>query len=383
MRSTPDSGRRWSGFAVNLLLSLASIAVTLLAVEMFVRARSPHIVPSPVVDGTMVHWGRVFHQSPTGKRLIPNSHVVIHNQLGRHRRVELRINEIGFRDAPLTFPKPPNEIRILALGDSITFAGHLPAPLSYVERLQAHLNRNATSQRFEVINAGIGDIGLENEVNLLEDPGLSVEPDLVLIGFYLNDSRPGWGFPNELTNPGWLRRHSVLADKFYRSFKLHRWIERQGESRFAWTGAVEKIAWRENRDAFLEFAEMARYDWGAAWREETWSVIDREFARIQAMAQEHDFEVLLVAFPVVYQLRSEFVEDAPQRTLRAKARLLGWDFVDLLPPFREMEAAELRQGEDRSILVDACHPTAETYDEVGRILARHLEQGFLSKRRGS
>ena len=29
MRSTPDSGRRWSGLAANLLLSLASIAVTL------------------------------------------------------------------------------------------------------------------------------------------------------------------------------------------------------------------------------------------------------------------------------------------------------------------------------------------------------------------
>ena len=70
-------------------------------------------------------------------------------------------------------------------------------------------------------------------------------------------------------------------------------------------------------------------------------------------------------------------------TLREKARLLGWDFVDLLPRFREMEAAELRRGEDRSILVDACHPTAETYDEVGRILARHLEQGLLSERRGS
>lgn len=381
MRSKPEFSRRWSGLAANLLLSLASIALTLFAAEWLSRAFTPHIVPAPVVDGTAVRWGRVFHESPTGKRLIPNSHVVIHNQVGRHRRVELRINEIGFRDDPLAIPKPADEIRILALGDSITFAGHLPSAQSYVERLQAHLNRKADGQNFEVINAGIGDIGLENEVNLLEAPGLSVEPDIVLIGFYLNDSRPGWGFPNELTNPGWLRRHSILADSFYRRFKLHRWIEKQGESRFAWTAAIEKLPWRDDRDAFLEFAEMARYDWGAAWREDTWGIIDREFARIQEMSEKHGFEVLLVAFPVVYQMRAEFVEDAPQRSLRAKAALLGWDFVDLLPRFRELEAAELRLGEDRSILVDACHPTAATYDEVGRLLAHHLEQSLLAKPR--
>jgi hypothetical protein len=381
MRSAPEFARRWRGLAANLALSLASIALSLLAVEVFSRAISPHTVPAPVSDGTVVRWGRVFHESPTGKRLIPDSHVVIHNQVGEHRRVELRINEIGFRDDPLMIPKPANETRILALGDSITFAGHLPAKLSYVERLQVHLNRNANDRRFEVINAGIGDIGLENEVNLLETPGLRVEPDVVLIGFYLNDSRPGWGFPNELTNPGWLRRHSVLADTVYRRFKLHRWIEKQGESRFAWTGAVDQIAWRDDRDAFLEFAEMAKYDWGAAWREENWSIIDREFARVQEMSVKHGFEVLLVAFPVVYQMRAEFVEDAPQRTLRAKAAQLGWDFVDLLPRFRELEAVALRSGEDRSILVDACHPTAATYDEVGRLLARHLEQNLLAKHR--
>jgi len=383
MQSALQSRRRWGAFAANLALSLASIALTLAAVEWWCRAVSPHSVPAPVVDGTTVRWGRVFYESPTGKRLIPNSHVVIHNQLGEHRRVELRINEVGFRDDPLAVPKPAGEVRILALGDSITFAGHLPAPLSYVERLQFHLNRNTTDRRFEVINAGIGDIGIENEVNLLEDPGLRVEPDIVLVGFYLNDSRPGWGFPNELTNPGWLRRHSVFADVLYRRFKLHRFIKKQGESRFAWTGAVDELAWGEERDAFLELAEMAKYDWGAAWREDTWGVVEREFARIQEMSEQNGFEVVLVAFPVVYQMRAKFIEDAPQRRLRDEAARLGWEFVDLLPKFREMEATELRRGGDRSILVDACHPTAATYDVVGRILARHLERSLLARLPGS
>ena len=39
-------------------------------------------------------------------------------------------------------------------------------------------------------------------------------PDLVVVAFYLNDSRPPWGFTfsDEVGHPGWLRRHSVAAD---------------------------------------------------------------------------------------------------------------------------------------------------------------------------
>jgi len=375
--SENSSPRRRKGVGAKLALALASTVLTLLAAEFVARSVFPHVVPAPVTGGDMVEWRRVFHQSPSGKRLIPNSHVIIRNQLGTHRKIELEINALGFRDDPLPIPKPKGEFRILALGDSITFAAHLPADQSYVERLQHHLNRGSRDVNYEVINAGIGDIGITTEVNILERPGLSTEPDVVLVGFYLNDSRPPWGFPNELVNPGWLRRHSVLADTIYRRLKLNRWIERQGESRFAWVEAVPQLAWREDRDAFLSLARLAKYDWGAAWQEESWKIVDRAFARIEKMSEENGFRVLLVPFPVSYQLHASFLEDTPQQILRQKAAELDWDFYDLLPRFRELETELIRTGANRRVLIDSCHPTAETFDEVGRLLATHLRERLL------
>lgn len=362
-------GGGWRGLvgpvAVTLVLAVAALG----GVEWWLRSTQTRVVPAP--GATMRHNAfDLVRYTPHGRRLVAGADVLIRNHYLSHRDVPMHINSHGFRDRELAVPKPPDELRILVLGDSITWGDYLPADEVYVERAQHYLDRRIEDRRVEMVNAGVGDTGLREELDLLVERGLAVEPDVVVVGFYLNDSRPPWGFPAERGSRGWLRRHSVLADKLYDALLLRRWIHEKGEERFSWIPARRRLDWQHRPEAFLELARLARYDWGAAWLPETWAELDPMFGELATLADEHGFRAAVAFFPVAFQVRADFVEDTPQRELAARARAHGLPTLDLLPA--------LRQHADEKLFFDHCHPTPAGNEVVGAALARFLAEDVLA-----
>ena len=107
----------------------------------------------------------LYEASPVyGYRPKPNQDV---------RRFGNRIfyNAQGLRSEPIaTLPKP-GTIRILCIGDSITFGGvQTDQAQTYPYQLQAILNRDATN--FEVLNASAGGWAIENEEAYLRQQGI-------------------------------------------------------------------------------------------------------------------------------------------------------------------------------------------------------------------
>ena len=92
-----------------------------------------------------------------------------------------RTNSLGLVNPDYPLRKAPGTVRLLVIGDSITEDGRYTAEL---ERL---LNEGASSGRFEVWNAGVGGYNVVQYARLLESAGLGYDPDLILIGFCLND----------------------------------------------------------------------------------------------------------------------------------------------------------------------------------------------------
>ena len=356
----------WFGVIVILLLLI------LLGMEVYLRLTETHIVKIEESEGLpSVELDAEFlvEYTSRGRRLMPNSRVLIKNHRISHRDIFMEINSLGFRDDELSPEKGSDELRILLLGDSITWASYLPAEETFVERAEEYLRQSLPDRLVEVINAGVGDIGLKEEIAILEERGLAARPDLVVISFYLNDSRPPWGFPGELGSRGWLRRHSLLAETIYKNLKLRSFIKEEGEDRLAWTSAMNKLNWAGDRDTFLELAALARYDWGAAWEENSWEVIDRELDRLKELSIKHGFGVAIVAFPVAFQVYAEFTEDIPQQLIREKTRNRNFPFLDLLPYLRKY------RREHKDIYLDWCHPAAKTNDYIGKIIADFLVRG--------
>lgn len=99
--------------------------------------------------------------------------------------VEVEYNSLGFIGKEIQ-PKTEHGFRILAIGDSITEAVFLTDEERYVNRLAVILSEK-TGRPVEAINAGIGGYNTWQELELLQAKGLSVKPDLILVGVCLND----------------------------------------------------------------------------------------------------------------------------------------------------------------------------------------------------
>jgi hypothetical protein len=159
------------------------------------------VAPLPEGENVTLKDGRIYSRgmpgsgfyiyTSTGRRLRPGvSGAITGHHLSR-TDVEFSTNSLGFRDEEVG-KKGERDYRILVLGDSITLGDFAQAEETYpavIERLLGESGGSALDGRnVRVINAGVGAIDLQNEFAILMENGLSVEPDIVLVGLYLNDA---------------------------------------------------------------------------------------------------------------------------------------------------------------------------------------------------
>lgn len=355
---------------IRIFLALGSTIFTLLLIalilEIYLRKSATFIIPHQgILQGNI---GQIILEGTSGRRMAPQVNIIIRDQKVARRDIPFRTNSLGFRGEEIPKEKGLREFRILVLGDSITQAEHLLEEEIFTSRLKEYLSKSVDKE-IKVINSGVADVGIKEEVDILEENVTVVKPDIVLVAFYLNDSRPPWGFPQELGRPGWLRIHSLLADKIYRDFKLYQFVTEKGLNRMKWA-AYQNSNWKTDRDTFLKFAQEANLDWGAAWNPDSWKTIETEFTRLGNIAQDNKFKVVIVFFPVRFQVYSDFLEDYPQRKMDQLTQQFGFYYLDLLPFLRENNNIEL--------FYDWAHPQPHTNDLIGKKIAEYLiSQKFI------
>lgn len=369
-------GTRVRGIGVTAIALLLSTAVALGGAELVARHFLPHVRlahPSGILERLRIGTDLLIRDDIPVRRYRPGARVVIVNHPLSRQDVDFEVNSLGFRYAELPRTKGDDELRILALGDSITAGDALPAEQGYVALLEARLHESHPD--VSVINAGVSGIGLADELAILREPGLALEPDLVMLGFYLNDAHPTFhlqGVPSVLRS---LRRYSALIDHGLTRWTLHQ-ADRRFRGRpspFAWLEAQHTLSWQTNPSDFLALAGMAEADWGGAWGDEDWVTIEQHLSELRRLAGAQGFGILVVAFPVAFQVYAQVPDETPQRRLAALAERLTLLYVDLLP--------ELRRHNDQELFYDHCHLNALGNRVVAEAIGGHLEE-LVARREG-
>ncbi len=104
---------------------------------------------------------------------------------GTYQGVTISTNALGFRDRELE-RKQDGELRILLLGDSITFGYGVSAEETYGRKLEAIL-ASRLGRRVRTVNAGIGGFNTVQEYALLEHEASAIDPDIVALMYLPND----------------------------------------------------------------------------------------------------------------------------------------------------------------------------------------------------
>lgn len=114
--------------------------------------------------------------------LIPNVKTIAKSYDGE--LINMNINSKGLRDSEYDYEKPPDVYRILVIGDSMTEGQGVRQEEIYSEVLEKRLGKN-----YEVITAGVKAYGTAHELAFLKKEGLKYNPNLIIIGFCVNDIR--------------------------------------------------------------------------------------------------------------------------------------------------------------------------------------------------
>jgi lysophospholipase L1-like esterase len=101
---------------------------------------------------------------------------------------QVSLNSQGFRSADFPDEKKSSSFRILCVGDSWTFGANVDQNKAYPQRLQALLRAEFPDEEFEVFNLGVLAYSSYQGLRLLKRKALDLKPDMLLIGFGMNDA---------------------------------------------------------------------------------------------------------------------------------------------------------------------------------------------------
>jgi len=223
--------------------------------------------------------------------------------------VDVAINRAGLRDDPVDMRE--ETLRVLMLGDSITFGWGVPQDETVSARLQRNLSLEL-NRTVDVVNAGVGNYNTAMEVAWFEDEGLGLDPDLVVLNLFINDAEP-------------TPRHEPV-----------RWWDRLFYSRVILFGGLDTV----------ERSLFGGADWKAYYRNlyqddvSGWVAMQNAVAHLAELCRDRDIPLVLVDYPEMRELSPYPFTDVVARyqTLASENDV---PFVSLLPAIESEVPADL------------------------------------------
>lgn len=323
----------------------------------------------------------LYVTTATGERLKPNMRAVMKNHYLSKRDIEIVTNSLGYRDVELG-EKAGDEVRILALGDSITLGDYVTFDETYTQQIERYFLENPNlwfPMSAQVINAGVGGIDLETEFAILMETGLLVRPDVVLVGLYLNDVMDS---PQIylIKGPALLQKSRFFQyllgkvnivralrqyDKFLEEAKPKQWSNEA--EKFLASRKISQSSWKDDQGGFNQLIYDSFRDWGYAWSDDFWTKIELIMTLMSETSKDHGFKLAVVLFPVRYQVESEILEDEPQRRFEQMMNRMNIPHFDLLPALRTKFTKD-----QVNIFYDHVHYIPEGNQFIGREIGRFL-----------
>jgi hypothetical protein len=222
-------------------------------------------------------------------------------------RLRPTLNSHGFRDVEHTVAKPAGVVRIIVLGDSMTF-GHGVADDEIWPRRLAEL----AGPQVEIIIMAQNGWGTADHLDVLRRKGIAYDPDLVAVGVVENDLQPPMWEPSGI-QADWLI-FRTLASRLY----LFRWMDYE-INRFA-----DRLGWRYNYDQWLSDSFDPARDYFPRWQ--------RTVAEFRDLLQQAG--VPGYAFVLTSPIRPSGEVNAQRyETLRQEFAKNGFVSVNLQPAF--------------------------------------------------
>lgn len=237
-------------------------------------------------------------------------HEHIPGKSGVYMGVPVRINSVGWRDHEHSVEKENGVIRIMMLGDSLTFGwGAQPEDVTSY-RLEQMLN-GKEGKRFEVLNTGIGNANTAMEVAYFINKGYIYKPDIVVLNYFINDAE---------TTPK-RRRNFVIENLYSAVFIFGRFdaLARKFFGRADWQQYYQDL-YQENQFGWLAARSALK--------------------ELSNYCKSRNIKLVIVHYPELHRL-SPYPFQSITSLVSSEAHALDVPFLDLLPSVERQEPRSL------------------------------------------
>jgi hypothetical protein len=226
-------------------------------------------------------------------------------------------NSHGYRDLERALPKPAGVHRVLSLGDSFAWGASVEFEDAYPQRLERALSRRR-KEPWEVVNLALPGMNTVDQHSQLVEEGLAYGPDVVVLGYVLNDS--------EDATAAEARRAAEWAEERTRKVAPPSLLDHSALFRMV-RGRLWATA--ENRRRITGYKSMF------AETAPGWQASRKSLKQIGALCKEHGVPLVVAIFPL---FGNPLDDSYPFPEIHAKvsqaAAEAGAKVVDLLPAYR-------------------------------------------------
>jgi lysophospholipase L1-like esterase len=344
--------------AANLLVSVLAVALPLAIAEIVLRPFTlDHMHDQTAGQRTNIY----IRDAELGWRLRPGT-------TAPWGGVEVRINGKGLRGPEVPYDRNPLTPRLLYLGDSVTFGYKLPDYAEAYPFMVEQILEREIGADIETVNAAVGGYSPWQELAYLRTEGLKYQPDVVVIGFVLNDVTEKFRltrFGGE--DLGYQLSHSYLSfDEWLRRNSAVYVALQHLRARLRFGSDVQRGAIDRERANVVDLAKRPN----KPSVQHAWSVTLQNLEELISLCRAHEIPVVMVVFPSIFQFDAPAELSAPQSRVSSFCMTNSVPCLDLLPPLAEHLLKERMQPED--LFLDRNHPSAEGNRIVGEMLAAFL-----------
>lgn len=306
-------------------------------------------------------------------------------------------NSHGHRDTEVSLEKADNEVRVLLLGDSISFGHAVAIEEAFSEKLQTQLQKTFPDKKIEVMNAAVpGNSSFEEYYDLQNS--LELKPDIVLIQFALNDLDEPFAYRRALGGEG-VDYHNIPdsnAVHYFLSQHSAAYLFLQDLKNVVKQGTSDSQQLKEQaKKKELAHAIQAIFGPSNVQLDLQWDVYLKSLHKIFDVCKEKKLHCYMVPSPLALQLDQPDSFAEPQQRVIREADRASVPSIHLLPQIREIirtdvvslqnlpketSYAELMNthlpqllAEQQKYFLDGMHYTKEGHSLVSGILFNELK----------
>jgi lysophospholipase L1-like esterase len=266
--------------------------------------------------------------------------------------VRYSINRLGMRGPEASEDKPSGVVRVAVIGDSIAFGYWVEENDAFPRQLETMLGG---PRRVEVLNFGVPGYDLEQYVETVRTRALAFSPDVVVVGFCLNDLEGPTSYEYGLTVDRAARRQSLLGTAYevlLAHSRLFSWIE------YRMMGLEARRIYVKARETGPLYGETP---------EQQVPRLQVQFTALATLLEPRRIPALVAVFPVFGKRFDRYSHADLHEAIVGAARATGLAAVDLLDCFSAYDFRDVR--------VDLIHPSPLGH----RVAAHAIRDALCSK----